>query len=875
MLFINYYTCISCNFRPPSEYSTCEGGNFARASIPLQGTLLSLTVESVGTDKVDSPLIAILTSDYTIRLWRSNPIRAGEADLVALESTLKLEIRRDIFNSTKEQLAKPPQTATQLGIPPVHLNLDIAALPSELRQLESNHGNNAIVVSDSMTITDEIPSPHLNEFLNAKPAPFEIPEEEPPLQNHESETVAGAELSTSLEAIVGFEETKADFGAQNAADFFALNIAEENGQTEDQAGQLSGKSSPFQLPVILNSKQSVFCFMKESMILQDCPLTFVVSFCAQSICKVAVHTPTDFDFICRQKFIEADLLQFKSAESTGATSRHTDGLASLPPSFFGLPDTTKNNIEASSLPSKDTLYGQRYVVQSRGSKKSDSTRNSFSDTVSYSVTQSLRSLISSIDVSDNNIPSISGHDSASFSLGGEEAVLLTGASKSQLVVKTPVRKPLAGKKKVGRKPPTSTKLDAKQMTEIEVASHSLDTQEEMIEVSQMDSSIDHPLEIIQSMELSTRSHHSDASNAGITFETIDEINHNLHKSRNSSLFSDQGGTEVLKEDKIDFSSTRDLIITDAKEAPQETGLFAVDGKGKKGRSASAKVAYFCPLHLLSSSDITTLPSGQHHLSTLQFILPLGMLIRNSIGKLPPGGTTRNKSLAISSLPSDSQMQLFTRSGLLNVSALEGNADAKTLNLLDIKWISIAYRSCSMAVMTVLKETYVFALDKSVTQIAPSRVEFALSPGCTATCMLLSDVFVKPPPKNVNLSELEMNSTRKGNGNNKSKAYKSALNAANNAATSTNDNSTLGGTLGLYTLLMVGDTEGVLHFSILANHSSSTNNNSSSPSGSVVVSFGKLKAHSSPVLQALCTGDPVRSLWRIGSEIDVTHNQVRI
>jgi hypothetical protein len=125
--------------------------------------------------------------------------------------------------------------------------------------------------------------------------------------------------------------------------------------------------------------------------------------------------------------------------------------------------------------------------------------------------------------------------------------------------------------------------------------------------------------------------------------------------------------------------------------------------------------------------------------------------------------------------------------------------------------------------------------------------------------------IKPPPKNINLSGIEMVNSKNSVNSTKSKAFKAAY-AAASAAGAINDID-IPNAVGMYTLFTLGDSEGVVHYSVLASTTSS--------SAGAVVSFGKLKAHSSPVIQVLCTGDSVRPLWRIGTELDTSQNQVHL
>jgi hypothetical protein len=65
----------------------------------------------------------------------------------------------------------------------------------------------------------------------------------------------------------------------------------------------------------------------------------VVTFCAQSLCKVAVHTATDFDMQCAQRLLAANMLQVMVGSAApqvrGGREDRITGLT-LPPAFYGL-----------------------------------------------------------------------------------------------------------------------------------------------------------------------------------------------------------------------------------------------------------------------------------------------------------------------------------------------------------------------------------------------------------------------------------------------------------------------------------------------------------------------------------------------------------
>jgi len=83
---------------PPDTYAACDSGLFGRVVIPLQGTLLGLTIETIRSDHIDT-LLFILTSRLRVYLWKPN--HKGK---IYLECMLALNISDLLYKSLQQPI---------------------------------------------------------------------------------------------------------------------------------------------------------------------------------------------------------------------------------------------------------------------------------------------------------------------------------------------------------------------------------------------------------------------------------------------------------------------------------------------------------------------------------------------------------------------------------------------------------------------------------------------------------------------------------------------------------------------------------------------------------------------------------------------------
>jgi hypothetical protein len=83
---------------PPDTYAACDSGLFGRVVIPLQGTLLGLTIETIRSDRIDT-LLFILTSRLRVYLWKPN--HNGK---IYLECMLALNISDLLYKSLQQPI---------------------------------------------------------------------------------------------------------------------------------------------------------------------------------------------------------------------------------------------------------------------------------------------------------------------------------------------------------------------------------------------------------------------------------------------------------------------------------------------------------------------------------------------------------------------------------------------------------------------------------------------------------------------------------------------------------------------------------------------------------------------------------------------------
>ena len=157
-------------------------------------------------------------------------------------------------------------------------------------------------------------------------------------------------------------------------------------------------------------------------------------------------------------------------------------------------------------------------------------------------------------------------------------------------------------------------------------------------------------------------------------------------------------------------------------------------------------------------------------------------------------------------------QLITRKGLY--PTISPPSDFKTSSL-DISLCSIAFRSSLLSVLTSFKEGYVYNLKPQSNHdfAPPLRLEFNIRKDASATTMLMADVYLK-------LIQ------------NESKSCSTKPNVI----------------VGEHSLCFVGDNDGVLNYALFTK--------------GIVLQTNTLKAHNSPIIAVLATGDANRPIWRI-------------
>ena len=125
--------------------------------------------------------------------------------------------------------------------------------------------------------------------------------------------------------------------------------------------------------------------------------------------------------------------------------------------------------------------------------------------------------------------------------------------------------------------------------------------------------------------------------------------------------------------------------------------------------------------------------------------------------------------------------------------------------------------------------YVFSLKPSPVISTPIRVEFNIKHQTIPSVILHADVFVQLPNSDINPS------TKIWSKGATSKVYDETHQKQC-----------------LYSLFMIGDSDGNINYAIL-------NENN-------VITTNSFKAHNSPIVAILSTGDPVRPLWRVGTTV---------
>jgi hypothetical protein len=134
---------------------------------------------------------------------------------------------------------------------------------------------------------------------------------------------------------------------------------------------------------------------------------------------------------------------------------------------------------------------------------------------------------------------------------------------------------------------------------------------------------------------------------------------------------------------------------------------------------------------------------------------------------------------------------------------------------------IAPKSGQMVVITEIKEGLIYNLRPRSADFPtrPIRIEVEIRPQATVSCLLVCDVFIRLTPDQL---------------------------ASGNHAESTE----CGGIIGNHVLSLIGDTDGVINFALSGTSS--------------VLHQGSIRAHTSPVVAIMSTGDATKGLWRIAT-----------
>ena len=242
------------------------------------------------------------------------------------------------------------------------------------------------------------------------------------------------------------------------------------------------------------------------------------------------------------------------------------------------------------------------------------------------------------------------------------------------------------------------------------------------------------------------------------------------------------------------------------------------------------VQAFFPMSLISSKVIEELSKSALPLkqkitdnNLLRIISPLSATmavlpsysIQNikdpSKGEVVPIDKKYNEKQLLSS-----SIQFFSRKGLLDPDYF---LDSKGNSSIEFKLIGFAFRAGMIGVITNLKEGYVYSQPTKTTKSAFVRLELNMRQNAVATAIMVADVLLTLPPETTGSLKKAIGSTQE--------------------------------ICGIHALSFFGDSDGKVNFAL--------------SSGSVAMQNGAFKAHSSPIIAILATGDTVKPLWRLGAE----------
>ena len=175
--------------------------------------------------------------------------------------------------------------------------------------------------------------------------------------------------------------------------------------------------------------------------------------------------------------------------------------------------------------------------------------------------------------------------------------------------------------------------------------------------------------------------------------------------------------------------------------------------------------------------------------------------------------TSSPTMYIQSSPLNDTVQclyIITRSGFISSTDPLLNPSS----IIDIGFVGVAVRAKLMTVITALKETFIYDLDKTrAAKSKPLRVELPLTHKDNVTVVCISDVLI-----------VCGNETKAKAKHDREKDPR----------------------IGKYSLSLVGDSSGVIFVGVATREA--------------LFQVGSFKAHSSPIVAVATTGDPVRSAF---------------
>jgi hypothetical protein len=169
---------------------------------------------------------------------------------------------------------------------------------------------------------------------------------------------------------------------------------------------------------------------------------------------------------------------------------------------------------------------------------------------------------------------------------------------------------------------------------------------------------------------------------------------------------------------------------------------------------------------------------------------------------------------------DMEMKRLCRLGLYPTSA---PIDQSSSLCFDI--VQVACRSSMLVLITDIKEGFVYSLESLLDARSeaprPIRLELEIRPQAHVSSLMVSDILIR-----INSNQLDQ-------------LQRGSLEGP--------------GAIGTHILTMVGDTDGYINFSVC--------------SLAAVLHQGCIRAHTSPIVSILSTGDASRNLWKVGTRVN--------